>query len=102
MENPNIWMHNYTHKGEKKRYHTELVNYNPTDYETEDPSGFLKIRPELDKKVNDFLDAYQVNPLIPVRFDIAGKIFQISMGEGDSIIVEKLLEDTGLHGYGHE
>jgi hypothetical protein len=102
MESPNIWMHDYTLNGEKKRYRTELINYNPIDYETEDPSGFLKIRPELDKKVNDFLVAYHVNPLIPMRFDISGKIFQISMGEGHSILVEKLVEDRGLHGYGHE
>jgi hypothetical protein len=102
MENPAIWMHDYTFNGVKKSYRTELIHFNPNDYDTEDPSGFLKIRPELDKKVNDFLEAYHVNPLIPMRFDIAGKPFQISMGEGDSIQVEKLVEDTGLRGYGHE
>ena len=101
METPNIWEHEYTRDGQKKSYKTELINYNADDYDPEDPSVFTNIRTELDKKVNDFLDAYHVNPLIPMRVNVMKKPFKISMGEGDSITIEKLKEDTGLQGYGH-
>ena len=101
METPNIWEHNYTLNGQNKKYKTELINYNTDDYDPDDPSFFNNIRIELDKKLNDFLDAYQVNPLIPMRVEVMKKPFKISMGEGDSIIVEKLEEETGLQGYGH-
>jgi hypothetical protein len=32
--------------------------------------------------------------------DVSGKSFKISMGERDSIVIEKLEEDKGLQGYG--
>jgi hypothetical protein len=101
METPNIWEHDYTLDGQQKKYKTELINYNADDYHPEDSSFFKNIRTALDKKVNEFLDAYHINPLIPMRFDVIGKPFKISMGAGDSIIIEKLEEDTGLKGYGH-
>ena len=101
METPNIWEHEYALNGQKKKYKTELINYNADDYNREDPSVFNNIWTELDKRVNDFLDAYHVNPLIPMRVDISGKTFKISMGENDSIIVEKLNDEIGLQGYGH-
>src|SRR5579864_7295843 len=100
MEKPNIWQHEYTRDGQKKTYKTELINYNSDDYDPDNPSVFNNIRIELDKKLNDFLDAYQVNPLIPMRVDVSGNPFKISMGEGDSIVIEKLEEDKGLQGYG--
>jgi hypothetical protein len=50
--------------------------------------------------LNDFLDAYHVNPLIPMRVDVSRKPFKISMGEKDTIVIEKLEEEKGLQGYG--
>lgn len=100
METPNIWEHEYTRDGEKKKYKTELINYNTDDYDPDNPSVFNNIRTELDKKLNDFLDAYHVNPLIPMRVDVSGKPFKISMGENDTIVIEKLEEEKGLQGYG--
>ena len=100
METPNIWEHEYTGDGQKKQYKTELINYNVDDYDPDNPSVFKNIQTELDKKLNDFLDAYHINPLIPMRVDVSGKPFKISMGESDSILIEKLEEDKGPHGYG--
>ena len=100
METPNIWKHEYTRDGQKKQYKTELINYNVDDYDPDNPSVFKNIQTELDKKLNDFLDAYHTNPLIPMRVDVSGKPFKISMGESDSIMIEKLEEDKGPHGYG--
>ena len=100
METPNIWEHEYTRDGQKKKYKSELINYNTDDYDPDNPSVFENIRTELDKKLNDFLDAYHINPLIPMRVDVSGKPFKISMGEGDSIMIEKLEEDKDPHGYG--
>ncbi|HLA58759.1 MAG TPA: hypothetical protein VK622_08360 [Puia sp.] len=100
METPNIWEHEYTRDGQKKQYKTELINYNVDDYDPDNPSVFKNIQTELDKKLNDFLDAYHINPLIPMRVDVSGKPFKISMGESDSILIEKLEEDKGPHGYG--
>jgi hypothetical protein len=101
MDSPNTWEHEYMLNGQKKRYKTEVVHYSPEDYNPDDPSYFLNIRAELDKSINDFLDAYHVNPLIPMLVEISGKAFKISMGENDSIIVEKLAEHKEIHGYGH-
>ena len=100
METPNIWEHEYTRDGQMKRYKTELINYNMDDYDPDNPSVFENIRAELDKKLNEFLDAYHVNPLIPMRVDVSGKPFKISIGQSDSILIEKLEEDKGRHGYG--
>jgi hypothetical protein len=100
MEKPNIWEHEYTRDGQKKTYRTELINYNADDYDPDNPSVFKSIQTELDKKLNDFLDSYHVNPLIPMRLDVSEKPFKISMGESDSIVIEKLEEDKGLNGYG--
>jgi len=100
METPNIWEHEYGRDGQKKQYKTELVNYNMDDYDPDNPSVFENIRAELDNKLNDFLNAYHVNPLIPMRVDVSGKPFKISMGESNSIVIEKLEEDKGTHGYG--
>jgi hypothetical protein len=100
MEKPNIWEHEYTRDGQKKSYKTELINYNTDDYDPDNPSVFKNIQTELDKKLNEFLDAYHVNPLIPMRVDVSGKPFKISMGESDSIEIEKLEEDKAPHGYG--
>lgn len=100
METPNIWEHEYIRDGQKKKYKSELINYNTDDYDPDDPSVFTNIRAELDKKLNDFLDAYHVNPLIPMRVEVSGKPFKISMSETDSVEIEKLEEDTGLQGYG--
>ena len=100
METPNIWEHTYTRDGQTKKYKTELINYNTDDYDPDHPGVFKKIQTELDKKLNEFLDAYHVNPLIPMRVDVSGKPFKISMGERDSIEIEKLEEDKGLLGYG--
>lgn len=102
MDSPNIWEHDYILNGQKKKYKTELINYHPDDYNPDDPSEFLNIRTELDKGVNNFLDAYHVNPLIPMRMDISGKIFKVSMGENDSILIEKLQDDPGAQGYTHK
>jgi hypothetical protein len=101
METPNIWEHEYSFNGQPKKYKTELINYNAEDYNPDDPSFFINIRTELDKKLNEFLDAYHINPLIPMRVDVMEKSFKISMGAGDNILMEKLAEDTGLRGYGH-
>jgi hypothetical protein len=100
METPNIWEHEYTRDGQKKKYKVDLTNYNTDDYDPDNPSVFKNIQMELEKKLNDFLDAYHVNPLIPMRVDVSGKPFKISMGESDSILIEKLEEDKGLQGYG--
>ncbi|HET7002891.1 MAG TPA: hypothetical protein VFI33_16310 [Puia sp.] len=100
METPNIWEHEYTHDGQKKKYKTELINYNTDDYDPDNPAVFNNIRSVLDKKLDDFLNAYRVNPLIPMRVDVSGKSFKISMGESDSIVIEKLEEDKGRQGYG--
>jgi hypothetical protein len=102
IDNPNIWEHVYTLNGQKKKYKTELINYHPDDYNPDEPSEFINIRTELDKGVKNFLDAYHVNPLIPMRVDISGKIFKLSMVEGDSVIIEKLAENVGPEGYGHK
>ncbi|HEY2648642.1 MAG TPA: hypothetical protein VGI38_05595 [Puia sp.] len=100
VETPNIWEHNYNLNGQQKKYKAELINYNAEEYNPEDPSFFKNIRTELDRKLNEFLDAYHVNPLIPMRLDVMGKPFKISMSAGDSIVIEKLVEDIGLRGYG--
>jgi hypothetical protein len=71
MEKPNIWEHEYTWEGRTKKYKTELINYNMDDYDPDNPSVFNDIRIELDKKLNDFLDAYHVNPLIRMRVEKA-------------------------------
>ncbi|HEY2347616.1 MAG TPA: hypothetical protein VGH64_01310 [Puia sp.] len=99
-EVPNIWEHNYNLNGQPKKYKAELIHYNAEEYNPEDPSFFESIRTELDRKLNGFLDAYHVNPLIPMRVDVMGKPFKISMSTADSIVIEKLTEDTGLRGYG--
>ena len=100
METPNIWEHEYTRDGQKKKYRTELINYNTDDYDPDNPAVFKNIQMELDKKLNDFLDAYHVNPLIPMRVDVSGKPFKISMVESNSIVIEKLVEDKDHAGYG--
>jgi len=100
METPNIWEHEYGHDGQKKKYKTELINYNSDDYDPDNQAVYKNIQTELDRKLDDFLNAYHVNPLIPMRVDVSGKAFKISMGGGDSIIIEKLEEDKGLQGYG--
>lgn len=100
MEKTNIWEHEYTRDGQKKKYKAELINYNTDDYDPDNPSVLNNIRSELDQKLNEFLDTYHVNPLIPMRVDVSGKSFKISMGESDSIEIEKLEEDKGLQGYG--
>ena len=100
METPNIWEHEYGHEGQTKKYKTELINYNSDDYDPDNPSVFKNIQVELDKKLDEFLNAYHINPLIPMRVDLAGKVFKISMSESDSILIEKLEEDKGLQGYG--
>src|SRR5438128_8356700 len=100
METPNIWEHEYAQDGQKKKYKTELINYNTDDYGPDNPSVFNNVRSDLDKKLDEFLNAYHVNPLIPMRVDVSGKPFKISMGDSDSIVIEKLEEDKGLQGYG--
>ena len=100
METPNIWEHEYGRNGQKKKYKAELINYNSDDYDPDDPSVYKNTRTELDKKLDDFLNAYHINPLIPMRVDVSGKPFKISMGESESIIIEKLKEDKGPQGYG--
>jgi len=100
-EIPNIWEHDYNLNGQPKKYKAELINFNAEQYNPEDPSFFNNMRTELDRKLNEFLDAYHINPLIPMRLDIMGKPFKISMGAGDFIVIEKIAEDTGLRGYGH-
>jgi hypothetical protein len=100
METPNIWEHEYSRDGQKKMYKTEVINYSTDDYDPDNPSVFNNIRAELDKKLNDFLDAYHINPLIPMRVDVSGKPYKISMGDSNSIVIEKLEEDKGPHGYG--
>jgi hypothetical protein len=100
METQEIWDHQYTLDGQLKNFKAQLINYHAEDYQSEDPSYYNNIRTELDKKLNEFLDAYHINPLIPMRFDVLGKPFKISMGAGDTISIEKLEEDKGLQGYG--
>ena len=99
MDYPNIWKHNYALNGKAKNYNVELVNYQPAEEYPEDPSEFIKIRKELDKYIETFLDAYHTNPLIPMRIEIIGKAFQISMSENDLIIVEELHERRGIRDY---
>jgi len=101
MDSPNIWEHVYNFNGLKKKYKTEVINYHPDDYNPDDPAYFLNIRAELDRSIHEFLDAYHVNPLIPMRVEISGKAFKISMGDNDSIMIEKLVEDKDISGYGH-
>ncbi len=101
MDNPGIWEHEYISGGQKKKYKVELINFPPNDDNPDDPSRYLKIRPELDKQINTFLDAYHINPLIPMRLEISGKSFQVAMGPDEVIQVEKLVEDSGHQGQIH-
>jgi len=101
MDNLNFWEHDYNTSVEKKKYKVEFINNHPDDDNPDDPLDITKIRPELDRQLNKFLDAYHVNPLIPMRLELSGNFFQVSMSEDNSIKVEKLAEDSGLKGYGH-
>lgn len=99
MDVPNIWEHKYKLQDKLKNYKVELVNYHPDDYNPEDPSEFIKVRGQLDKDIEEFLDAYHKNPLVPMKFEVMGKAFKISMEENDKIAVEKLHERKRGMGY---
>ena len=99
MDNLDIWEHKYNLGDKVLNYKVKLVNYDPEDYNPEDPSDFLKIRDQLDKHIADFLNEYQTNPLIPMKVEIMGKAFTISMDVNNEISVEKMHEIGGRRGY---
>ena len=96
---PNVWEHEYILADKKKTYKVEFINYVPEDYIPDGLVDFNKLRDELDKGVGKFLAAYQINPLIPMRVEVTGKPYKVSMGEQDVIIVEKLDERLEIKGY---
>jgi hypothetical protein len=100
MNGPNFWEHEYSTDGQKKTYKIEFTDNHPNPDHPEDAPDIDKIRPELDKELNKFLDAYHTNPEIPMRLEVSGKSYQVSMAEGQTIKLEKLVQDPGLKGYG--
>jgi|KBSMisStandDraft_5_1062788.scaffolds.fasta_scaffold18027_3 hypothetical protein len=101
MDSPYTWEFEYLQQNSTKKFKVELINYRVDEDNPDDPAHFKKIRDELDLRIKVFLDAYDKNPLIPMRVETLGKIFKISMGENSVIIVEELDERVGIQGYEH-
>ena len=101
MDSRYTWEFEYKQQNAAKKFKVELINYRTDEDHPDDPVHFKKIRDNLDLRIKVFLDAYDKNPLIPMRVETMGKIFKIGMGENSVIIVEELDESIGIRGYEH-
>ena len=76
------WIYKYrdiqTHA---KDYKVALQNYNGNEDE------FLKVRDELDRSLEDFLDNYHHKEMVTMRVELGGKVYIMSLDDDNEITI---------------